>query len=123
MANDAKLCRALLTPDSYSFYDRFAGYGLMPCLPTNLTMESQKQSGTHTILTASMPAGGGKKYLIRLSYDPASPQLLLDIPDSLRRALGERWENKMKLAEQLYLLMKQNLGDKLTCDQLEPLLQ
>ncbi len=129
MANDVPGCKALVTPNSWDLYDRFTGYGLLQCLPTNWVVESQKQAGAHIILNASMPASNTTKYLLHLAYFSGSHKLgydptpLLDIPYSLKMGLGERWEGKVKLAEQLYLMMKANLGDKLTCDKLQPLLK
>lgn len=110
--NDAPGCRALLTPASYSVFDRFAAHKLLVCVPSNWTVESQKQQGATTIVTASIPASNRARYITRLVYQGDK----LDLPSTLRLGMGERWENKINLAEQLYMMMKQNMGSKLTCD-------
>lgn len=110
--NDAGGCRTLLTPASYSLFDRFTSYKLLVCLPSNWTVESEKHQGATSILTVSIPASSRSRYITRLVYQGSK----LDLPSTLRLGMGEKWENKVNLSEQLYLMMKQNLGNKLTCD-------
>ncbi len=71
-----------------------------------------------------MPAGGGHYYVARLVFITAPGGIpKIDIPLSFRRGLGDDWESKIQLSEQLYLMMKQNMGDKLTCDMLDDLIK
>lgn len=122
MENDATYCRSILTPDSYNYFDRFSSYKLMPCLPTDFTYESEATSQGQTTVKATMPAGGGKLYVIRLVFSDTPAGHKLDLPASFKRGFGEKWESEVQLAEQVYLLMRQNMGDKLTCDKLNGLI-
>lgn len=101
-----------MTPSSVSLFNRFVSHNLMPCLPTNLTVESEKKASGRTILTVSMPSSSNSRYVVRLVYAASK----LDLPATLRYGFGEAWENKINLTEQLFLMMKQNMGDKLSCD-------
>lgn len=121
MQNDAPSCRALITPGSVTLFNRFVAHGLMVCLPTNFTLESQTEHPKFNLLTASMPAGDNKRLILKLAFTKNALSKL-DIPTSLSIGFGKNWKNKIDLAEQLYLMMKKNMGDKLGCDQLAPLL-
>ena len=117
--NDSGGCRSLLTTASYSLFDRFASYKLLVCVPSNWTVESQKRQGNATILTVSIPASNRSRYITKLVYQGTK----LDLPASLRLGMGEKWENKIKFSEQIYLMMKQNLGAKLTCDTISSIVE
>jgi len=124
MENDIAFCHSIITQDSHPLFDRFASYKLMPCLPTDFTYVSEEKSEPHIIVKATMPIGGNMVNILRLVFTPgADGSLKLDIPASLQRGLGEKWESKIQLSEQLYLMMRQNMGDKLTCDTLTGLVK
>ncbi len=95
----------------------------MPCLPTDFTYESESVEDGQVVVKATMPAGGGKEYIIRLVFASTPQGVRFDIPASLKRGLGEKWENKIQMSEQIYLMMKQNMGDKLNCDMLNGLIK
>jgi hypothetical protein len=117
--NDAASCKTLLTPNSFTLFDRFASYGLLVCVPSNWTVESEKRQNASTIITASIPASNRSRYITRMVYRGNK----LDIPASLRLGMGEKWESKINLSEQLYLMMKQNMADKLTCDTIASIIE
>ncbi len=123
MDNDSTYCRSILTPGSYDLFDRFVSYKLMPCLPTDFTYESESTQQDKTIVKATMPAGGGAEYILWLVFVNSAQGLKLDLPESLKRGLGQAWQSKIQLSEQLYLMMRQNMGDKLTCDMLNDLIK
>ena len=119
MNNDPERCRAHITPASVDLFNRFASYNLLICLPTNWTVESEKKNGAITVVTASMPASSRSRYITRLVFSGDK----LDLPATLRLGMGEKWQNRIQLSEQLYLMMKQNMGDKLTCDTIASLVE
>lgn len=119
MNNDVTLCHKAITPDSYAIADRFIYYKLMPCLPTNFTYAGENSAGGYTIVKATMPAPDNRHHTLRLAF--ANTQL--DIPESLRIGLGENWQDKLNLAEQLFLMMRNNAGNQFTCDQLSGVLR
>lgn len=123
MQNDSDYCRSILTPNSYTIFDRFFSYKLMPCLPTDFTYTSEGMASGHRIVKLTMPAGGGMLYVLRLAFAETKEGIKLDVPASLKVGLGDNWESKINLSEQLYLMMKQNMGDKLTCDMLNGLVK
>jgi hypothetical protein len=122
MQNDAAYCHSIMTPESYAFFDRFESYKLMPCLPSDFTYESEQPAGSKIIVKANLQAAANKHYIFRLVFDQTASGPKINIAESFHAGLGEKWENKVQLSEQLYLMMKQNMGDKLTCDMLNNLL-
>jgi hypothetical protein len=122
MENDANFCRRILTPNSYEMFDRFASYRLMPCLPTDFDYETEATKDAQTIVKADMPAGNNLHYVLRMIFSNTPQGPRLNIPASLYMGLGPKWETKIQLSEQIYLMMRQNMGDNLTCDMLNGLI-
>jgi hypothetical protein len=117
---DTHGCRQLLTASSVSLYDRFVSYDLMRCLPKNASYISHQKSNGAVILRASATVGGNKRYM-RLMLSEEEGQWKLDVPESLRLGMGENWEKQIQMTEQLYLVMKQQMGVQLTCEMAENL--
>lgn len=120
MKNDIELCHASITVASYPILDKFFGYGLMPCLPTNFTYESEATSDSNTTVTALLP-DNGNNYKFRMIFVNSNGKALLDLPQTLRAGLGPKWQDKLNFSEQLFLLMRQNMQDKMTCEVLHDL--
>lgn len=123
MQNDAAICRATLTQPSHELFDRFASYKLMPCLPTNFTYKNEEVNGGTTLVRATMPASNNRIHTLKLAFSGSGNDLRLDLPESLQRGLGEDWENKIQLAEQLFLFIRANSGGNFNCDQLNGLVK
>lgn len=121
MENDATICHASLTPNSFEIFDKFSGYKLMPCLPTDFSYESESKSGESTIVKATMPEDERNDYVFNLVFLNTGKQMKLDIPATLHLGLGENWRNKLDISEQLFLMMRNNMKDKLTCNVLHDL--
>ncbi len=115
MSNDSRLCHQFMTPDSYEIFDRFASYKLMPCLPTDFTYESEHVAGEKTIVKATMPADNRTSYIFRLVF-MGGKDVKLDLPETLHTGLGEKWRDKLNLTEQIFLMMRDHMQDKVTCD-------
>jgi len=116
MANDSRLCHSFMTQSSYEIFDKFTFYKLMPCLPTNFVYESEQALGEQIIVKASMPADNKTNYIFRMVFVGKGEGIKLDLPETLHTGLGGNWRDKMNFAEQLFLMMRQNMQDKLTCD-------
>lgn len=123
MRNDAAFCDKVITDSSKPLFERFASHKLMPCLPTNFSYVSEKKAGGYTIVKATMPTPNNKHHNLHLAFTNQSGEVKLDVPESLRMGLGEKWQNKIQLAEQLYLLLQANAGGNLKCDQLAGLIK
>src|SRR6185369_16856367 len=122
MQNDIERCHKMMTPDSYAMFDRFFSYKLMPCLPTDFTYESEQEvPGGKTIVKAVMPADNKNTYRFNLVFVGKSPNVKLDLPETFHVGFGENWKNTVNVTEQLFLMMRQNMKNKLTCDVLRGL--
>ncbi len=121
MQNDTSICHADMTPDSYNIFDRFSGYNLMPCLPTDFTYSSEHTSGKETIVTVLLPEDAQTHYTFHMVFVESSGKVKLNLPETFRVGFGPDWQNKINLGEQLFLMMRQNMRDKLTCDVLRNL--
>jgi len=116
MQNDTGLCHASMTQSSYEIFDKFTAYKLMPCLPTDFKYESEHKSGTKTIVKAEMPQDNANKYIFHMVFVKQDEEVKLDLPETLRVGLGDNWQDKLNMSEQLFLMMRQNMQDELTCD-------
>lgn len=114
MSSDEEYCHHILTPASHELLDKFLSYKLMPCLPTDFTYHGEQHTGDWTIIKATQPAAGDRVNVLRLAFTRDK----LDLPESLRIGLGENWQNKLNMAEQLFLLIRANAGGNFRCDQL-----
>jgi hypothetical protein len=108
-------CRDLVTASSISLYDRFVSYGLVRCLPQHSTFISQERKGNSIIIHASATTQGNVRKM-RLVLAEEEGEWKLDIPESLHLAMGDKWEQQVTMTEQVYLMMKKNLGAQLNCD-------
>ena len=107
-------CRELITASSVDVYDRFVSYGLMKCLPKNVTYFSQENKGNQVIIRASVTTGENKRFM-RLVFVEEEGQWKLDVPESLHIGLGDKWEQQLNLTEQIYVVMQQQMGGQLNC--------
>lgn len=123
-AGNAPACRPYLTRTSTELYDRFTGYGLLSCLPANARFLSEKQEGAFTIIRAS--AGqkpNGKRDTLRLAFAQEDGAWKLDVPESLRGAMGKNWRTQVNLTEQMYLVLRQRMGGALDCNTVQALVK
>jgi hypothetical protein len=111
---DKQGCKDLFTASSASLYNRFMSYGLMGCLPKDAQYVSQKEVGSHVMIRASA-TDLGKQRFMRLFFVEEEGQWKMDVPESLRTSMGKNWEKQIELTEQIYLLMKSQLGAQLDC--------
>jgi len=115
-----KACEPALTKTSQSFYQRLVTNDLLACLPTKITYISEKTSGKNLVLRATTDKGrNGRVLRLLLSQEK---DWKLDIPATLRLSMGENWETQVNMTEQIYLVMKQQMGGKLNCAAIEGLI-
>lgn len=113
-------CREDITADSVALYDRFDGYGLVNCLPEDITFVSEKRSKEQAIVRAKTTINKEMRFL-RLVFSDEEGRWKFDIPSSLKQAVGNDWENKVKITEQLYLALRKQFGNKLDCKSVQAL--
>ncbi len=119
---DAQGCKDLFTASSFPLYDRFASYGLMNCLPKDAAFDSQKEDGSYTMIRASATDTGSQRFM-RLYFAQEEGKWKLDVPYSLSKSMGKNWEKQIEMVENIYLLMKQQLGGQLDCNMIRALVQ
>lgn len=117
MQNDVNFCHSIMTVSSHDVFNRFVSYKLMPCLPTDFRYDSEQKKAGKLIVKTYLPPEGGITHSFRLVFQDDR----LDIPETFHVGFGENWQNKINLSEQLFLMMRQNMQDKLTCDLLRDL--
>ncbi len=123
MQNDTELCNRATTGDSHDLLQRFMSYRLMPCLPTNFSYVNETPQNGYSVVKASMPASGGKAHHFRMAFTGEPGNVKLDIPRSLQLGFGEKWEDKINMAEQIFLMLQANAGGNIKCDQLTGLIK
>ena len=112
MENDVEYCHQHITSNSMELFDRFTSYQLMPCLPTDFTYQSEEKKGVNTVIKATLPPEGKITHSFRLVFIGDK----LDIPETFHLGFGEQWQNRINVSEQLFLMMRQNMQGKLSCD-------
>ena len=120
-SGDTQLCEPNLTRASQAYCDRFIGYGLLSCLPTAVSIESTKPQGNHIIVRVRIDGIGETPRYARLAYIKEQGSWKLDVPHTLRTGLGRDWEKRVNLMEQVYLIMRAQMGDTIDCKQLQAL--
>jgi hypothetical protein len=111
-------CGDYITASSFDIYRRFTSYGLLKCLPHDTAYVSQIPAGSHTIDRAKTD-----HHILRLLFAQEEGAWKLDIPETLQSGLGNNWEKQVHASEQVYLLMRQQMGDRFQCDIFSNLLQ
>ncbi|NBX04058.1 MAG: hypothetical protein EBR02_08400 [Alphaproteobacteria bacterium] len=106
----------MLTPNSHALFDRVAGYDVLGCLPKKTEYISEQQAGSYTLVRAKTQLGNTPRFL-KLAFTGGK----LDIPYSLRMALGESWEKQVNATEQIYLMLRAQFGGKLNCNTVQGL--
>lgn len=121
MQNNTAFCHSVLTPSSYQLFDKFAGYQLLPCLPTDFEYTSeQKAAAGETIVKASLPRDAQHNYAFKMVFVGSHGAAKLDLPETLQIGLGPDWQKKMNMSEQLFLMLSQSTKNKqLTCQVLQ----
>ena len=110
-AND---CRENITASSASLFNRFVNYNLMDCLPQSVTYLSKKPI-KKAMQVRVQTTSNDKKTIARLIFQQEENTWKLDIPESLRQGIGENWESQLNATEQVYLMLKGQMGDKINC--------
>lgn len=111
---NAQACRNTITASSLGLFNRFVSYDLMDCLPQSAAYLSQKAEGTAMQVRATITTND-KKTIVRLIFQQEEDQWKLDIPETLRRGMGDNWEGQLNATEQVYLMLRSQMGDKLNC--------
>ena len=112
--NDKQGCKDLFTASSASLYNRFMSYGLMNCLPKDAKYISHQYLGKVIMIRASV-TDLGKTRFMRLFFVEEEAQWKLDVPESLREAMGKNWQQQIEITEKIYLVMREQFGAKLDC--------
>lgn len=110
----AETCRDNMTASSVALFDRFASYNLMDCLPQSATYLSQKPEGAAMLVRATVVTNE-KKSVVKLIFQQEEDRWKLDLPETLRRGIGENWEGQVDATEKVYLLLRSQMGDNLNC--------
>lgn len=117
--SSAPEARDHLTPASHAMYDRFVSYGLMDCLPGDVSYLSSTMDGNVAVTKGSFRSPSGKMQIVTLAFVPDGNRWKLDLPETLRRAFGTKWESMVQMTEGIYLALRSQMGGNLTCEQVE----
>ncbi len=114
--DDVVGCKDMFTASSMPLYERFMSYGLMDCLPKDATYYSgEDREGGKLIRARVTDKISGKERYMRLLFVEEEGQWKLNVPQSLEIAMGKNWEKQVNMVEQVYLLMKKQIGADLNC--------
>ena len=60
---------------------------------------------------------------MRLFFSQEQGKWKLDIPASLQSGIGNDWQKRVDMTEQVYLMLKQKLGSKMDCSMLQAMVK
>lgn len=113
-------CSDYITQGSKELYKRFSSYDLEACLPKNINYISEQKLGKYIWVKAEVIAGNSSRYA-NLAFVKEKGRFLLDIPQSMQRAIGGDWEKRLEMTERIYVMLKQQTGGKLDCSVVQSL--
>lgn len=119
-ARDAQTCRDNITASSVDIYNRFVSYDLMDCLPQKAAYVSSTPKGDAMLVRATVTTND-KKSNVRLIFQQEEDRWKLDIPETLRQGIGDNWEGQVNATEQVYLMLKKQMGGQLNCSMIRNL--
>jgi len=117
---DVTTCRDNITASSVELFNRFASHDLLDCLPQTASYVSSKAEGETMQVRAHITTGQTKS-TIRLTFQQEEDTWKLDIPETLRHGIGETWESQLAATEQVYLMLRSQMGDNLNCSMIRNL--
>jgi len=118
-SNDKESCKSVITSNSVELFNRFNGYGLFSCLPSNLDYFADHMQGGHMVVKSIINTPDERQYLVRLAFLKEGSDWKLDVPKSLEVGLGTEWKQKLDAGEKIYLLLRQQYGEQLSCNMLQ----
>ena len=107
-------CRTLMTSSSLELYDRLSTYDVIGCLPKKTEYLSEQPQGKYTLVRARTQLGNTPRFL-KMAFVKEKDKWKLDIPYSLRMAIGENWQKQVNMTEQLYLFLRAQMKGKIDC--------
>lgn len=113
--NDAASLPARLTKASRPLFARFAQHGLLPCAPKDARLVKQDIKNERATLLTRFTAPDGDSKQARLIFSKEEGSWKLNLPATLERGMGKNWQTQVNTAEQLYLLIQQQLGPDASC--------
>ena len=117
---DTQGCKDLFTASSASLYTRFMSYGLMNCLPKDAQYVSHQYLGKIVMVRAKITDLNNQRFM-RLFFVEEEGLWKMDVPESLRTAMGKNWQQQIELTEKIYLVMREQFGAKLDCNTIRSL--
>lgn len=113
--NETTAVRGYILPSGLELYDRFTGYNLLPCLPKDSQYVSETSAGPWRVVRAGMTDISGKWRVAKLYFAKDGGRWKWDVNETLHHGLGEKWQKQINVMEQLYLLMRAQMGGHVTC--------
>lgn len=112
----ANVCRDYLTAASATYYDKLTDYDLLRCIPTNGKVLSETPAGSYRMIKIEAHTEDGSRARTKLAYVQEDGAWKLDVPQTLRAGLGEKWKQTVDLTEQLFLAVRARGHQYVTCE-------
>lgn len=117
---EAHSCRDYFTKDSMPLFQKIITYDVARCVPQEVNYVSEIPAGTTQIVRVQVKEKE-KTHIARLAYRKESGEWKMSLPETLRRGLGEKWQNYVNITEQAYLFMRSQMGSQMSCEAVEAL--
>ena len=120
-ADDGARARTYLTADSLAIYDRFVSYRLLACVPKDAAFKSEETKGGYRLLRGTLTDLSGRPRVAKLLFSRENGTWKLNLPATLQNGLGKKWKNQVHLSEQIFLIMRQRMGNAFDCNAIKEL--
>lgn len=115
LRREADSCGGYFTEGSQPLYKKVMTYDLARCVPDEVSYVSELSAGGGRIVRAKI-IEGGRSHIARLNFTQERGMWKMNLPETLKRGLGEKWQNYVNATEQAYLFMQQQLGTMPDCE-------
>lgn len=119
---DEKALADLLSKRSLPMARRYITYDLAGCMPSGVRYAGSRKSGNFTVVRIGRDRGDGVLETTELAFVKENGWKI-DLPETFKNGLGEEWEERSRLIEAGYLLMKAQFGAQAGCGNLNEMLR
>jgi len=120
LSREANSCQDYFTTSSQPLYEKVVTYDLARCVPQDAEYVSEIAQGKVKLVRVRIREGESER-IARLVFSKENAIWRMNLPETLKRGLGPKWENYVTMTEQGYLFMQAQMGRPMGCDAVKAL--
>ena len=120
LTREASSCSNYFTSGSQELYGKVVTYDLGRCVPQEVSYVSETGVGSSRMVRAKI-VDGESTHMARFNFTQENGQWKLNLPETLKRGLGEKWQSYVMATEQAYVFLQAQLKVKPGCEMVSAL--